>query len=169
MKGLLAKTKSYVTCYNIFKWDIPKYFNIATAVCDRHADSHPNQRAIIYEAEDGTVKELTFSQLQDNANRLANVLMDLNVLPHECIGIHLPQSLECVISHVGIYKTSAIALPLFSLFGPDALGHRMIDSAARILITCSENIPHLMEVRDTLKSLEHVIVIDNTTYRGSNY
>jgi acetyl-CoA synthetase len=74
----------------------------------------------------------------------------------------LPQSLECVISHVGIYKTSAIALPLFSLFGPDALGHRMIDSAARILITCSKNIPHLMEIRDTLKSLEHVIVIDGS-------
>jgi acetyl-CoA synthetase len=162
MGGVLAKTKSYDESYSVFKWDIPEYFNIATAVCDRHAGSHPNQRAIIYEAADGEIKELTFRQLQDSANRLANVLMGLNVQPHECIGIHLPQSLECVISHVGIYKTSAIALPLFSLFGPDALGHRMIDSAARILITCSENIPHLMEIRDTLKSLEHVIVIDGS-------
>ena len=162
MGGVLAKTKSYDESYSVFKWDIPEYFNIATAVCDRHAGSHPNQRAIIYEAADGEIKELTFRQLQDSANRLANVLMGLNVQPHECIGIHLPQSLECVISHVGVYKTSAIALPLFSLFGPDALGHRMIDSAARILITCSENIPHLMEIRDTLKSLEHVIVIDGS-------
>jgi acetyl-CoA synthetase len=162
MGGVLAKTKSYDESYSVFKWDIPEYFNIATAVCDRHAGSHPNQRAIIYEAADGEIKELTFRQLQDSANRLANVLMGLNVQPHECIGIHLPQSLECVISHVGIYKTSAIALPLFSLFGPDALGHRMIDSAARILITCSKNIPHLMEIRDTLKSLEHVIVIDGS-------
>ena len=162
MGGVLAKTKSYDESYSVFKWDIPEYFNIATAVCDRHAGSHPNQRAIIYEAADGEIKELTFRQLQDSANRLANVLMGLNVQPHECIGIHLPQSLECVISHVGIYKTSAIALPLFSLFGPDALGHRMIDSAARILITCSENIPHLMEIWDTLKSLEHVIVIDGS-------
>jgi acetyl-CoA synthetase len=162
MDGMLAKTKTYNESFRVFKWNIPEYFNIATAVCDRHADSHPNHRAIIYEAADGAVKELTFRQLQDNANRLANVLMGLNVQPHDCIGIHLPQSLECAISHVGVYKVSAIALPLFSLFGPDALGHRMIDSAARILITCSENIPHLMEVRDTLKSLKHVIVIDGS-------
>jgi acetyl-CoA synthetase len=162
MNRFLPKTKTYDACYDTFKWDIPEYFNIATAVCDRHADSHPNQRAIIYEAADGAVKELTFSQLRGSANRLANVLMDLNVQPHECIGIHLPQSPECAISHVGIYKTGAIALPLFSLFGPDALGHRMADSAARILITCSENLPHLLEVQNTLKSLKHVIVIDGS-------
>ncbi len=162
MDRMLKKTTSYDTCYSMFKWNIPEYFNIATAICDRHADSHPDQRAIIYEAADGEVKELTFSQLQDNANRLANVLVSLNLQLHECIAIHLPQSLECAISHIGVYKTGAIALPLFSLFGPDALAHRMTDSTARILITCSENMPDLMEIRDKLKSLEHVIVIDSS-------
>ena len=161
MDGMLSKAKTYDECYDAFKWNIPEHFNIAIAVCDRHAKADPNKVAVIYEAASGAVQELTFAQLQSNANRLANVLSDLNIKPRECIGIHLPQSLECAISHVGIYKTGAIALPLFSLFGPDALGHRLIDSAARILITCSENLPHLKEVRNQLNSLEHVIVVDD--------
>jgi|TARA_B110000967_G_scaffold152470_1_gene156694 acetyl-CoA synthetase len=160
VNGMLPKTKTYDGCYDAFKWDIPEHFNIASAVCDRHAKICPHKVAVIYESAIGAVQELTFSQLQRNANQLANVLSDLNAKPGECIGIHLPQSLECAISHVGIYKTGAIALPLFSLFGPDALSHRLTDSAARILITCSENLPHLKEVQDQLSALEHVIVID---------
>ena len=160
MTGLLPRAASYEECYRRFEWRVPERFNIAAAVCDRHAAATPGAAAVIYEASDGAVRTLTFGRLQGEANRLANLLIHLGARPGECVAIHLPQSFECAIAHVGVYKTGAIALPLFSLFGPEALEHRLADSAARILVTCSDNLPRLLEVRDRLGTLEHVIVTD---------
>ncbi len=160
MSGLLPRADSYEACYRGFEWRIPSRFNIATAVCDRHARATPDATAIIYEAPEGSVGSMTFDQLLREANRLANVLVHLGTRPGECVAVHLPQCLECVVSHVGIYKTGAVALPLFSLFGPEALEHRLADSDARVLITCADNLSRLLGVRERLGALEHIIVAD---------
>ena len=160
MSGLLPRADSYEECYRRFEWRVPDRFNIATAVCDRHARATPGATAVIYEAPDGSVGSMTFERLFREANRLANVLVHIGARPGECVAVHLPQSPECAVSHVGIYKTGAVALPLFSLFGPEALEHRLADSGARILITCADNLSHLMGVRERLAALEHVIVTD---------
>ena len=51
------------------------------------------------------------------------------------LGILLPQSLETGISHLAVYKLGGIALPLFTLFGADALKFRLLDSQTSVLIT----------------------------------
>ncbi|MEJ2015454.1 MAG: AMP-binding protein [Limibacillus sp.] len=122
MSGLLPESSTYEDCYARFQWRLPERFNIAQAVCDRHAEATPE--------------------------------------PGDRVAIHLPQGPECAISHVGVYKTGAIALPLFSLFGPEALEHRLNDSGARILITNAENLQRLSDIREALGSLERIIVTD---------
>ena len=59
----------------------------------------------------------------------------LGVAPGTIVGIHLPQCPESLIAHVAIQKLGAIALPMFNLFGPDAIAYRLGDSGARVLIS----------------------------------
>lgn len=160
MSGLLPPASTYEACYAAFQWQIPERFNIASAVCDRHAAAMPGGTAIVFEDVDGAQQRLTFAALQGAANRLANVLTHLGIQRGDRVAIHLPQSFEAAVAHVASYKLGAIALPLFSLFGPDALRHRLADSGARVLVTCQSNLGVLEAVRDSLGELAHVLVTD---------
>ena len=61
------------------------------------------------------------------------------------VGIHLPQCPEILITHVAIQKLGGIALPMFTLFGPDAIGYRLADSGARVLVTTPEALERNVE------------------------
>ena len=166
MAGLLPRSPSYDECYQTFRWQVPEHFNIASAVCDRHATAQPDSVAIIFETEDGQTEQMRFGQLQSEANRLANVLRHHGVGPGDRVAIHLPQSFAAAVSHTAAYKLGAIALPLFSLFGPDALRHRLIDSASKVLVTCADNLAVLDGIRDELGDLQHVLVTDAASDSG---
>ena len=47
---------TYEEVYNTFRWEIPSRFNIAEAVCSRHARTAPDAPALIYEQADGNVR-----------------------------------------------------------------------------------------------------------------
>ena len=160
MTGLLPPLDTYEKCYAAFRWQIPERFNIASAACDRHAATKPNASAVLFEDANGQTLTLTFRQLQQQANQLANVLRHLGIESGDRVAIHLPQGFDAAIAHVATYKLGAIALPLFSLFGPEALRHRLADSGARALITCEDNLPVLNTVRDDLGELRHVLITD---------
>lgn len=166
MAALLPHASTYEDCYAQFRWEIPERFNIAAAVCDRHAAAKPDATAIVFEDADGSQQRMTFGALQAQANRLANTLAHLGISPGDRVAIHLPQSFEAALAHVATYKLGAIALPLFSLFGPDALRHRLADSGARVLITCQANLPVLDAVRDSLGELAHVLITDGPAPGG---
>jgi acetyl-CoA synthetase len=158
-KGIVTPADNYESCFANFRWPDDERFNIATAVCDRHALATPDATAVIYDHASGT-QRLSFAQLQRRSNRLANTLAALGIVRGDRIAIHLPQCPDTAIAHVAIYKLGAIALPLFSLFGPDALAHRLGDSGARVLITNAANLERLAPVRDDLEQLEHVLCVD---------
>ncbi|HEC42161.1 MAG TPA: AMP-dependent synthetase [Bacteroides sp.] len=141
-----------------FKWKVPKYFNIARVVCDRHAlDRY--KFALFYEDEKGNQQKYTFWELQQKANRLANVLTSIGIKKGDRVGIILPQRPETAISHLAIYKIGAIALPLAVLFGKEALRYRLSDSSARAVIVDADNIHKIHEIRNDLESLEKVLLV----------
>ena len=62
------------------------------------------------------------------------------------IGICLSQSPVLAIAHLAAYKLGAIAVPLFTLFGPDALQYRLANSGAVAVITDETGIAKIDEV-----------------------
>ena len=76
------------------------------------------------------------------------------------VGILLPQYPETLLSHIAIYKMGAVALPLFTQFGPEALEHRLQHSAARALVTDGENPPKIDAIRSSLPELRYILVVD---------
>ncbi len=117
-----------------YPWDIPTHFNIAQSVCDRWADGS-GRTAIICEDADGSVTSYSYDQLKILSDKFANALREAGVGRGDRIGIYLSQRIETVITHLAAYKLGAITVPLFYLFGPDAIAYRLDNSGAVALVT----------------------------------
>ena len=154
---MLQKKSSYDEVYRSFRWPIPEYYNIGVDVCDKWADER-YRLALIYEDESGRTEKYTFWEIKQLSNRLANALQAHGITRGDRIAILLPQCPETAIAHIAIYKLGAIAIPLFTLFGPDALEYRLLNSGTKAIITDGANIEKVLRIRDRLTDLQLLIV-----------
>jgi acetyl-CoA synthetase len=159
---MLHEGKSYEEICRSFKWEIPAYYNIGVDICDKWAGQR-YRLALIYEDEAGRVEKYTFWELKRLSNRLANGLKNAGIEKGDRIGILLSQSPETAITHIAAYKIGAIAVPLFTLFGTDALEYRLSNSEATCLVTDEANLPKVTEIRERLPLLKVVIVAGGKT------
>jgi len=158
---VLPHEKSYEALCAKFKWSIPAQFNIAVDICDRHADDS-TRVAMIYEDEAGKISEHTFAEFRDRSNQLAHALRRLGVARGDRVGIVMSQRPETGAAHLGIYKLGAIAVPLATLFGPDAVEYRLRSAGVQVVITDATSLDRLREVKQKYPGLTHIISADPT-------
>src|SRR5687767_11027769 len=103
-----------------FRWQVPRRFNIAQVCCARWAAQPDAGHRIAIRAH-GLGTTLTYAQLQQEANRLANLLVSLGVKRGDRVAIVLPQRFETAIAYIAVLQMGAVAMPLSILFGPEAL------------------------------------------------
>jgi acetyl-CoA synthetase len=151
-----------------FRWQIPEHYNIGVDICDRHADQTPDRCAIIDINAGGTATEYSFADLRNRSNQLANALSQ-NATAGDRIAVLLPQCFETAVAHVAITKMGCISVPLFTLFGPEALLHRLRDSGTSIIITKSAYAQVIAEIRDKLPDLRQVISIDSAEKEATDF
>ncbi|HEX2136767.1 MAG TPA: AMP-binding protein, partial [Microvirga sp.] len=157
---MLSPGRTYDEIRAAFRWDIPPRYNIGADVCDRHAAARPDSVALIFEGEDGAVEQLTFRELRAQTNRLANALAAHGLTRGDRIGVLLQQCPEAAVAHIAAYKAGLVAVPLFVLFGEDALEYRLGNAGARAVVTDAANLPKVLAIRDRLPELQAIIVID---------
>ena len=154
---MLTRGETYDSVCASFRWNIPESFNMGVAACDRHA--HQRYRlALIYEKENGQVEKYTFWSLRRLSNQFANALRRSGFERGDRLAILLPQCPETGIAHLAAYKTGGIALPLFTLFGPDALQYRLENSAARCVVTDGDNLEKVLQIKKSLPHLQSIFV-----------
>jgi len=153
---MLPRGSTYQDICAKFVWNIPEWFNIASAVCDRHADG--SHKLALIDVRDGKqALQHSFDDLRSASSRLANSLRANNIQTGDRIGILLGQRVETLIAHLAIYKLGAIAVPLFSLFGPEALAFRLADSGMSALITDPEGVAKITAIDQDLPVLRLII------------
>jgi acetyl-CoA synthetase len=156
---MLTPSESYEALVEDFAWNIPERYNIGVDVCDKWADGSA-RLALVYEKRDGAVDRYSFDDLKTLSNQLANSFAQQGVARGERVGIFLPQAPETAIAHLAAYKLGAIAVPLFALFGVEALQYRLANSGARALVTDSAGLEKIAALRGTLPDLQTVYCID---------
>ena len=157
---MLPQAESYEALRAAFRWQVPARYNIGVDACDKWAEREPERLALIHRRADGQAERISFLELKRRSNRLANVLDGHGIAPGDRVGVLLPQAPETAIAHLAIYKLGAIAVPLFTLFGPEALEFRLGDSGAKALITDAEGLAKLAEIRPRLPELALVLSRD---------
>src|SRR6266480_4572972 len=120
------------------RWDVPRQYNIAADVCDKHPRA---KAAMVWESFDGAIRELTWGELQDLANAAAHTLAARGVGRGDRVAVVLPSTPETAALFFGVWKLGAILLSMSVLYGDDAIAHRLRDSEAGLLVTDAANAP----------------------------
>src|SRR3954462_5988138 len=130
---MLTEAADYDTLYRNFRWDIPARFNIATACCDRHADGS-GRTALVYVDENGGAQRTSFDDMRALSRRFANVLKTDGLVRGDRVAVFLSQSLELPVAHMAAFRSGLVSVPLFTLFGEDALEFRLANCGARAVV-----------------------------------
>jgi acetyl-CoA synthetase len=122
-------------------WDLfdgdREHLNIAHECITRHADGSGRAAVRIAHA-DGADEILSFDAIAAGAAKFAHWLDAEGVQPGERIAFMLEPSLPFYVCLFGAMQTGAISVPMFTLFGPDALRLRVGDCNPAILVTNAE-------------------------------
>lgn len=156
---MLPVGDSYETIRAAFRWRIPERYNIGVDACDRWADGS-GRLALLHLRADGGLERISFDALKAQTNRLANVLRGHGIGQGDRVGVLLPQVPEAAVAHLAIYKLGAIAVPLFQLFGEQALEYRLRNSGAAALVTDATGLAKLAGIRTALPGLRVVFATD---------
>lgn len=163
---MLTLAGSYEALNSQFAWQVPARYNMGVDVCDKWAGRDPSRLALVYVAADGKVDEYSFDRLRRCSNRLAHVLRGHGVARGDRVAILLPQCPETAFGHIAVHKLGAISIPLFTLFGAEALSYRLYDSGASCVITDAAGAERLAALRAELPALRHVFCIDRASSHG---
>src|SRR5215469_5186310 len=107
--------------------------NIAHNCVDRWRAT--DRIACISETENGAIRKVTFAELRDESNRVANALVALGLQPGDRVGMAMPMVPEILSILYGCFKAGLIVVPIFAGFGSGAIATRLEDSGARVLFT----------------------------------
>src|SRR2546430_9250425 len=163
---MLIETTDYAKLYRDFRWNVPARFNIATACCDRHADG-TGRLALVYVDEQGAVQRTSFDEMRALSSAFANVLKADGLARGDRIAVFLSQSLELPIAHLAAFRSGLISVPLFTLFGEDALEFRLANSGARAVLTDEDGWEKLSKIRDRLPYLQDIYVTSDAVHAGA--
>lgn len=130
---MLPEGTDYEQLYSEYRWEIPEFYNIGVDVCDKWAAVEPSRLGLIHVNQEGVSR--TALSPTCRLHRLANLLSDHGIEKGGRVGILLPQSPETAYGHIAAHKVGGISVSLFTLFGVDALKHRLAYSATRAVIT----------------------------------
>ncbi len=116
-----------------------EHLNIAHECVDRHVGSGIHDGVAIRVAHaDGSDEVITFEELAETSGRLAGDLCRRGLEPGQRVAIMLEPSLAFYSALFGVMKAGGIAVPVFTLFGPDALSLRIDDCQPSLMLLAPE-------------------------------
>ncbi|HZR34673.1 MAG TPA: acetate--CoA ligase [Nevskia sp.] len=118
-----------------FRWFADGRLNASYNALDRHLPARAEQPALIFEADDGAVRRISFGELHAQVCRFANALRALGMRKGDRAVIYLPMGPQALIAMLGCARIGAIHSVVFGGFSADALKDRIRDAGARLVIT----------------------------------
>ena len=98
-------------------WFVGGETNLAGQCVDRWAALTPEATAVVWEGEDGEVREATYAELRRRTDGVATALAGLGVRRGDAVGLFLPMAIETVAAVMACAKLGAVWVPIFSGFG----------------------------------------------------
>ncbi len=119
------------------KWFDGAKLNITENCIDRHLRTRGNKTAIIFEPNnpDEEALHITYKQLHERVNRLANVLTNKGIKKGDRVCIYLPMIPELAVSVLACARIGAIHSVVFAGFSATALATRINDSGCKMVLT----------------------------------
>ncbi|MFJ9380821.1 AMP-binding protein [Streptomyces sp. NPDC101455] len=145
---LLAHRTDYATAYEGFSWPRPEHFNWALDWFDVIAAGNDRSALHIVE-EDGTEAALSFAEMSERSNRVANWLRAQGVRAEDRILVMLGNQTELWETALAAMKLGAVVIPATPLLGPADLRDRVERGRVRQVIVRSGDVDKFDEVPGT--------------------
>ena len=95
-------------------------------------------------------KQITYGQLNEKANRLANALRKKGVKPNQIVGLMVHKSVDTFVGMMGILKAGGCYIPIDPKFPQSRVEYMLENSKAQVLVTQSELASELNENYETI-------------------
>ncbi|MDA1133501.1 MAG: acetate--CoA ligase [Proteobacteria bacterium] len=118
-----------------YKWFEDGKLNASHNCLDRHLKTQPDKPALIFEADDGSNKVITFRELYEQVCQLANGLKKLNLGTGERVIIYLPMTIEAVVAMQACARIGLTHSVVFGGFSAKSIQERIADAQAKLVIT----------------------------------
>jgi benzoate-CoA ligase len=139
---------------------VPDRFNVAEYLVDRHVREGRGGRTAILCGDES----VTYAQVAERSNRVANGLRSLGVRREERVLLLLLDTPAFVYSFFGAQKIGAVPIPMNTLLKSQDYQYMLNDSRARVVIVSEPLLPQLSAIpRQELPYLEHIVVDDVET------
>ncbi|MCG7210217.1 AMP-binding protein [Streptomyces arenae] len=142
---LLEHRTDYATAYAGFEWPRPDHFNWALDWFDVIAEGNDRTALHIVE-EDGTETKLSFAELAERSDRVANHLRARGVEPEDRILVMLGNQAELWETALAAMKLRAVVIPATPLLGPADLRDRVDRGRVKHVIVRTEDAAKFDEV-----------------------
>jgi acyl-CoA synthetase (AMP-forming)/AMP-acid ligase II len=123
-----------------------------------HAEAIPDKLAVIEDRPDGTHLEWSFAELEEQANRLANVLIGLGAGRDSKVVWCGPNSPALVRLVHAARKAGATAVPLNYRLTPEEAAYVVANSDACVVYADAEYAPLFEEIRSEIPKVEQVLI-----------
>jgi acetyl-CoA synthetase len=122
-----------------YTWFEDGQINASYNSIDRHVEAGNGERvAIIFEADDGTVTNVTYNDLLQRVSRFANALKKRGVKKGDRVVIYMPMSIEGIVAMQACARIGATHSVVFGGFSSKSLNERLVDVGAVALVTSDE-------------------------------
>ncbi|TAL97520.1 MAG: acetate--CoA ligase [Paraburkholderia sp.] len=122
-----------------YTWFEDGELNASYNSLDRHVEAGNGGRvAVIFEADDGTVTNVTYQDLLQHVSRFANALKKRGVKKGDRVVIYMPMSVEGIVAMQACARIGATHSVVFGGFSSKSLNERLVDVGAVALITSDE-------------------------------
>ena len=124
-----------------FKWFEDGTLNASYNCLDRNVERGLGAKtAIVFEADDGAVTKVTYSDLLERTCRLANAMKARGIVKGDRVVIYMPMSIEGVVAMLACARIGATHSVVFGGFSAQSLRDRIADTGAVMVITADEQL-----------------------------
>jgi acetyl-CoA synthetase len=162
----MSSNDHHAALHGEFAWAVPERFNIAEACLHRWARETPGAVAILQDAGEAAPVPFTYAALQRDARRLSNALGSLGVTRGDRVAVIMPQRPQTAVALMALFQMGAIAMPLSTLFGADALQARLNDGGAKAAIVDESSVDVVAALREACPALLKVMGVGGADGRA---
>lgn len=143
-----AERNQVIFAWNATGRDYPRE-TCAHILLEEQAGKTPEAQAVTSRWE-----SLSYSQLNETANRQARYLMDIGIKRGSIVGVCLPRSVELATAVLAVWKTGAAYLPLDPAYPAERLAWMLDDSRAAALLAQELSPPSLPTHAESLRTFD---------------
>lgn len=125
----------------------PEHYNIVNEF-EKFATGE-KKKALVYVNAKGHEKEITYDELIESANRVANVFIKNGLQKGDVIFVMVPRLMEAYSTYIGALKAGLVVIPSSEMLRPSDIEYRLVHSDAKAIIAHEDYAEHFTAVNDT--------------------